>query len=66
MLLVLKRTVFYCQKCSLSGCMYDFRVHNMLQERSQHAQAVADVYMMATEIVRLLSDDHPFQVKFSF
>ena len=37
----------------------------MLQERSQHAQAVADVYMMATEIVRLLSDDHPFQVNHS-
>ena len=34
----------------------------MLQERSQHAQAVADVYMISTEIVRLFSDEHPFQV----
>ena len=38
----------------------------MLQERSQHAQAVADVYMIATEIVRLLSDEHPFQVPVMF
>ena len=39
------------------------RVHNMLQERSHHAQAVADVYLISTQLIKLLSHDtNPFQV----
>ncbi|KAL3875978.1 hypothetical protein ACJMK2_033871 [Sinanodonta woodiana] len=38
------------------------RVNHMLQERSQHAQAVADVYVIAAEIVRTLTNEHPFQI----
>lgn len=34
----------------------------MLHERSQHAQAVADVYMIGTDLIRMLSEDSPFQV----
>jgi len=35
----------------------------MLQERSHHAQAVADVYLISTQLIKLLSHDtNPFQV----
>ena len=58
-----------CQSCG--NWLHPFltlyiRVHNMLQERSQYAQAVSDVYMIATEMIRIFSQDgHPFQVNTS-
>ncbi|KAL5017766.1 hypothetical protein ScPMuIL_005151, partial [Solemya velum] len=38
------------------------RVNRMLQERSQHARAVSDVYTFAAEFIRELSDDNSFQI----
>ncbi|XP_064597879.1 zinc finger ZZ-type and EF-hand domain-containing protein 1-like [Liolophura sinensis] len=38
------------------------RVNRLLQERSQHAQAVAEVYMFASEFIRQTSEDNIFQI----
>ncbi len=62
--------------CSLSqlflprGCVFCphftrllvLQVQELLQARSQQAQAVADVYMFAAEYLRIMTEDHVFQV----
>ncbi|XP_052765956.1 zinc finger ZZ-type and EF-hand domain-containing protein 1-like isoform X1 [Mya arenaria] len=38
------------------------KVQSMLQERSSYAQAVSDVYQLATELIKMLSKNNPFQI----
>lgn len=39
------------------------RVEQLLEERCEHAQTVADVYMFSAEYLRIMSHQHVFQVK---
>ncbi|GFS06647.1 zinc finger ZZ-type and EF-hand domain-containing protein 1-like, partial [Elysia marginata] len=38
------------------------RVHQMLQERSKFASAISEVYMFSAEMLRVMSDNDPFQI----
>ncbi|BFZ03746.1 hypothetical protein BsWGS_06784 [Bradybaena similaris] len=38
------------------------RVHQMLQERTKFASAISDIYMFAAEVIRVMSNNNPFQI----